>query len=73
MMMRSCRVRNNQSLLTICAIIDAVPGDMRLMRKCPCPVWIVKPTEHHTYRRILAAVDTAEVDAMVEEEATRIC
>ena len=31
--------------------------DMHLMRKCPCPVWIVKPTEHHTYRRILAAVD----------------
>ncbi len=31
--------------------------DMHLMRKCPCPVWIVKPTEHHKYHRILAAVD----------------
>ena len=31
--------------------------DMHLMRKCPCPVWIIKPTEHHKYRRILAAVD----------------
>jgi nucleotide-binding universal stress UspA family protein len=31
--------------------------DMHLMRKCPCPVWIIKPTEHQRYRRILAAVD----------------
>ena len=31
--------------------------DMHLMRKCPCPVWIIKPTEHHKYRRILGAVD----------------
>ena len=31
--------------------------DMHLMRKCPCPVWITKPTEHNQYRRILAAVD----------------
>ena len=31
--------------------------DKHLMRKCPCPVWIVKPTERHKYIRILAAVD----------------
>ena len=31
--------------------------DMHLMRKCPCPVWIIKSTEHQQYRRILAAVD----------------
>lgn len=31
--------------------------DMKLMRKCPCPVWIVKGTERQKYRRILAAVD----------------
>ena len=31
--------------------------DMHLMRKCPCPVWIIKPTEHHNFNRILAAVD----------------
>jgi len=31
--------------------------DKHLMRKCPCPVWIVKPTERHQYLRILAAVD----------------
>ena len=31
--------------------------DKHLMRKCPCPVWIVKPTEQQNYTRILAAVD----------------
>ncbi len=32
--------------------------DMHLLRKCPCPVWIMKPGERKQYRRILAAVDT---------------
>ena len=39
---------------------DAVlfhPTDRHLMRKCPCPLWMVKPASHPTYRRILAAVD----------------
>ena len=31
--------------------------DMHLLRKCPCPVWLVKPKAQKTYRRILAAVD----------------
>ena len=30
--------------------------DMHLMRKCPCPVWVIKPGHKH-YRRILACVD----------------
>ena len=29
-----------------------------LMRKCPCPVWVIKPKGHGKYKRILAAVDT---------------
>ncbi len=28
-----------------------------LMRKCPCPVWIVKPDQALPYTRILAAID----------------
>ncbi len=32
-------------------------NDMHLLRKCPCPVWLMKPTGPKTYRRILAAVD----------------
>ena len=34
---------------------------MHLMRKCPCPVWVVKPGGR-SYKRILAAVDVT-VDA----------
>ena len=30
---------------------------MHLIRKCPCPVWVVKPTRRRKYQRILAAVD----------------
>jgi len=31
--------------------------DMHLMRKCPCPVWVIKPNQRKKYTRILAAVD----------------
>jgi len=31
--------------------------DMHLLRKCPCPVWLVKPEMADSYQRILAAVD----------------
>ncbi len=34
------------------------PTDRNLMRKCPCPVWMIRPEQHHTYQRILAAVDS---------------
>lgn len=31
---------------------------MHLMRKCPCPVWVVKSSSRKKYGHILAAVDT---------------
>jgi nucleotide-binding universal stress UspA family protein len=37
--------------------------DMHLLRKCPCPVWLVKPGERHEYDRIVAAVDIDDEDA----------
>lgn len=30
---------------------------MHLMRKCPCPVWVVKPENRTRYKKIMAAVD----------------
>ena len=37
---------------------------MHLMRKCPCPVWAIKPTRKRQYTRIVAAVDAGpEEDA----------
>jgi nucleotide-binding universal stress UspA family protein len=34
--------------------------DMHLLRKCPCPVWLVKPETSASYQRILAAVDVGD-------------
>lgn len=31
--------------------------DMHLLRKCPCPLWIMRPDDSSNYQRILAAVD----------------
>lgn len=31
--------------------------ELHLLRKCPCPVWLMKPPEKSNYRSIMAAVD----------------
>ncbi len=31
---------------------------MHLMRKCPCPVWVIKTAKGSKYKRVLAAIDT---------------
>ncbi len=43
--------------------------DFKLMRKCPCPVWIIKPTNRKRFTRILAAVDP---DPMNPEAPNRL-
>jgi len=43
-------------------------NDMHLLRKCPCPVWIMKPPEKPKYDRILAAVD---FDPLIPEEGNQ--
>ena len=35
--------------------------DMHLLRKCPCPVWLIKPSVQKTFRRIFAAIDVGDV------------
>jgi len=35
---------------------------MHLLRKCPCPVWVIIPSQPKKYARILAAVDAAPLD-----------
>jgi len=35
---------------------------VHLMRKCPCPVWVIKPAHSKFYARILAAVDPHSSD-----------
>ena len=44
--------------------------DMHLLRKCPCPVWLIKPEKVKPYRRILAAVDVDDTYP-AEELASR--
>ena len=44
--------------------------DMHLLRKCPCPVWLVKHSPATSYRRILAAVDV-DADHPATELAIR--
>jgi nucleotide-binding universal stress UspA family protein len=45
---------------------------MHLMRKCPCPVWILKPGQRANYTRILAAVDTSPQDVGLDELNVKI-
>ncbi len=45
--------------------------DMHLLRKCPCPVWLVKSTSSKSYRCILAAVDV-DSDYPPEELSVRL-
>lgn len=45
--------------------------DMHLLRKCPCPVWLIKPAVQKSYRRILAAVDVNDVYPPAEKKARR--
>jgi len=57
-------LRNDHDLIIKCADVNSglremlfSSTDKHLMRKCPCPVWIINPTERQKYLRILAAVD----------------
>lgn len=36
--------------------------DMHLLRKCPCPIWMIKSGDLPPYRRILAAIDLESSD-----------
>lgn len=42
--------------------------DMHLLRKCPCPVWIMKPQEKSNYQRIVAAIDFDINDDKADEQ-----
>ena len=57
-------LRNNHDLVIKTAessggLLERVFGgnDMHLLRKCPCPVWLVNPKAQQKYQRILAAID----------------
>jgi len=45
---------------------------MRLMRKCPCPVWVVNLSQRKRFSRILAAVDPDPLDVVRDGMNTKI-
>lgn len=59
-------LRNNHDLVIKTArgmggTVDMLFGStaMHLMRKCPCPVWLIKPDQGPRFLRVMAAVDVA--------------
>ena len=42
------------------------------MRKCPCPLWVIKPGQNARYSRILAAVDPGPVEGGVDDLNAKI-
>lgn len=54
-------------------LIDRVFGseDMHLLRKCPCPVWLLKPKLYQApYQQILAAIDVPNIEDFTADEIT---
>lgn len=54
-------------------------SDLHLLRKCPCPVWILKQSKRKKYSRLLAAIDldpgieaNAELNALILDLATSL-
>jgi len=46
--------------------------DMHLLRKCPCPIWLIKPQAPKSYRRILAAVDVDVTYSQAKQESQHV-
>jgi len=44
-------------------------SDMHLLRKCPCPVWLMKASGKGHYKKIMAAVDFDPFNIKAEDEA----
>lgn len=45
---------------------------MHLMRKCPCPVWVIKPGQPRKFERILVALDLVKEDVERTALATKL-
>ena len=43
--------------------------DLHLLRKCPCPVWLIKSTESTVIGRVMACVDFDDLDPPDQDTA----
>ncbi len=57
-------IKPNDGIAKIARLLGS--NDMQILRKCPCPVWIVKPTRKHKHKKIIAAVDPDPSDENAE-------
>ena len=46
-------------------------NDMHLLRKCPCPIWFIKPDSPQSFNNIMAAVDV-NIDTQTEKEESEV-
>ncbi|HIP54185.1 MAG TPA: universal stress protein, UspA [Sulfurimonas autotrophica] len=46
-------------------------NDMHLLRKCPCPIWFIKPDSPRSFDNIMAAVDV-NIDTLTEKEDAEV-
>lgn len=46
--------------------------DMQLLRMCPCPVWVIKPTHHARITKVMVAVDLFPFDEEKSELADKL-
>ncbi len=45
--------------------------DMHLLRKCPCPVWLIKPSVPSPFRRVVASIDVSHIYPTAEMGARK--
>lgn len=45
---------------------------MHLMRKCPCPVWVIKPSEAPRFQNVMASIDANDQSAQGRELNTKV-
>lgn len=46
-------------------------NDMHLLRKCPCPIWFIKPDAPNSFNNIMAAVDV-NIDTQTEKGESEV-
>ena len=53
-------------------LISLGATSMHLMRKCPCPVWVIKPSRTPRFKNVLAAIDASDTDQQAIDLNTKI-
>ncbi len=63
LLQRDLVIKPSENLERVAQRLSFGSVDMKLLRQCPCPVWITRPTPQQSSRKILAAVDYDQDEA----------